>query len=112
MASFNKVLLLGNLTRDPEMRYAKNGTAICELGIAVNEAWTDGNGQKKEAVTFVDVTCFGTLAENCAKYLSKGQPAHVDGKLRLETWDDKQSGQKRSKLTVIAEGVQFLNAKP
>jgi single-strand DNA-binding protein len=112
MASFNKVLLLGNLTREPELRHTPKGTAVCEFGIAVNEAWTTESGEKKESVTFVDVTAFGKLAENVAQYLRKGSPAHVDGKLRLETWEDKETRQKRSKLTVVAEGVQFLNSAP
>lgn len=111
MASFNKVLLLGNLTKDPELRHTPKGTAVCVMGLALNNAWTNERGEKKEEVTFVDVTAFGKLGENCAQYLRKGRPAHVEGRLRLETWDDKATGQKRSKLTVVAEGVQFLNAR-
>lgn len=112
MASFNKVLLIGNLTRDPEVRYTPKGTAVAKLGLAVNRTWTSESGEKKEEVTFVDVDVFGRTAENAGQYLRKGRPVMIEGRLRLESWDDKQTGQKKSKLGVVAEQVQFLGTKP
>lgn len=108
MSSFNKVILVGNLTRDPELRYTPKGTAIAKLGLAVNRKWTTEAGEKKEEVTFVDVDAFGRTAENCGQYLKKGRSILVEGRLRLEQWDDKQSGQKRQKLGVVSEAIQFL----
>lgn len=110
MASFNKVILVGNLTRDPELRYTPKGTAIAKLGVAVNRVWTSETGEKKEETTFVDVDVFGRTAENVAQYLRKGSPLLIEGRLRLETWEDKQTNQKRSKLSVVAELIQFLGA--
>jgi len=110
MASFNKVILVGNLTRDPELRYTPKGTAIAKIGIAVNRVWTAENGEKKEEVTFVDVDVFGRTAENVGQYMRKGRPILVEGRLRLDQWDDKQTGQKRSRLGVVAETVQFLGS--
>jgi len=111
MSSFNKVILLGNLTRDPELRFTPKGTAVAKLGLAVNRVWTNEGGEKKEEVTFVDVDVFGRTAENCGQYLKKGRPVLIEGRLKLDQWDDKQSGQKRSKLGVVAETVQFLGGK-
>jgi single-strand DNA-binding protein len=110
MASFNKVILVGNLTRDPELRYTPKGTAIAKLGLAVNRVWTSESGEKKEEVTFVDVDTFGRTAENVGQYMRKGRPILIEGRLRLEQWDDKQTGQKRSRLSVVAETVQFLGS--
>jgi single-strand DNA-binding protein len=110
MASFNKVILVGNLTRDPELRYTSNGKAIAKIGLAVNRAWTTETGEKKEEVTFVDVDVFGRTAENVSQYMRKGSPILIEGRLRLDQWDDKQTGQKRSKLGVVAEIVQFLGS--
>jgi len=110
MASFNKVILVGNLTRDPELRYTPKGTAVTKIGLAVNRVWTSETGEKKEEVTFVDVDMFGRTAENVAQYMRKGSPLLVEGRLRLDQWDDKQTGQKRSKLCVVAETVQFLGS--
>ena len=110
MANFNKVLLMGNLTRDPEVRYTPKGTAVANLGLAVNRTWTDESGQQKEEVLFVDIDVWGRQAENCGQYLSKGRPVFVEGRLRLDSWEDKESGQKRNKLKVVAERVQFLGA--
>ena len=110
MASFNKVILVGNLTRDPELRYTPKGTAIAKIGLAVNRVWTSESGEKKEEVTFVDVDIFGRTAENVAQYMRKGRPLLVEGRLRLDQWDDKQTGQKRSRLGVVAETVQFLGS--
>lgn len=108
MASVNKVILMGNLTRDPELRYTPKGTAVADLGIAVNRRVSDGNGNWSDETTFVDVTVWGSTAENVQKYLSKGRGVFVEGRLQLDTWEDKQSGQKRSKLKVVGENVQFL----
>src|ERR1700694_3636177 len=112
MASFNKVILLGNLTRDPEVRYTPKGTAVAELGMAVNRVYTAENGEKREEPTFVDVTLWGRTAEIAGEYLKKGRPVFIEGRLQLDTWDDKQSGQKRSKLRVIGETMQLLGSRP
>jgi len=112
MASFNKVILVGNLTRDPELRYTPKGTAIAKIGLAVNRVWTNEAGEKKEEVTFVDVDIFGRTAENVGQYMRKGRPILIEGRLRLDQWDDKQTGQKKSKLGVVAETVQFLGSAP
>jgi single-strand DNA-binding protein len=110
MASFNKVILLGNLTRDPEIRYTPKGSAVCDLGIAVNRQYTLENGERREEVTYVDVVLWARLAEIAAEYLKKGRPIFIEGRLQLDTWDDKQSGQKRSKLRVIGENMQMLGS--
>jgi single-strand DNA-binding protein len=110
MANLNKVLLMGNLTRDPEVRYTPKGTAVAELGIAVNRVYSGENGEKREEVTFVDVTVWGRTAENVGEYLKKGRPVFIEGRLQLDSWEDKQSGQKRNKLKVVADNVQFLGS--
>jgi len=110
MASFNKVILVGNLTRDPELRYTPKGMAIAKVGLAVNRIWRNEAGETKEEVTFVDVDVFGRTAENVGQYMRKGRPILIEGRLRLDQWDDKQTGQKRSKLGVVAETVQFLGS--
>lgn len=110
MASFNKVILMGNLTRDPEMRYTPKGTAIAKIGLAVNRTWRTDTGELKEEVTFVDVDVFGRQAENVSQYLRKGSGIFIEGRLKLDTWEDKQTQQKRSKLGVIAESVRFIGA--
>jgi len=112
MASFNKVILLGNLTRDPEVRYTPKGSAVCDLGLAVNRAYTLENGEKREEVTYVDVVLWARLAEIAGEYLKKGRPVFIEGRLQLDTWDDKTSGQKRSKLRVIGETMQLLGSRP
>src|SRR3954466_14559531 len=112
MASFNKVILLGNLTRDPEVRYTPKGSAVCDLGIAVNRSYTLDSGEKREEVTYVDVVLWARLAEIAGEYLKKGRPVFIEGRLQLDTWDDKQSGQKRSKLRVIGETMQLLGSRP
>jgi single-strand DNA-binding protein len=112
MASFNKVILLGNLTRDPEIRYTPKGSAVCDLGLAVNRSYTLDSGEKREEVTFVDVVLWARLAEIAGEYLKKGRPVFIEGRLQLDTWDDKQSGQKRSKLRVIGETMQLLGSRP
>jgi single-strand DNA-binding protein len=110
MASFNKVILVGNLTRDPELRYTPKGMAIAKIGLAVNRVWKNEAGESKEEVTFVDVDVFGRTAENVGQYMRKGRPILIEGRLRLDQWDDKQTGQKRSRLGVVAETVQFLGS--
>ena len=110
MASFNKVVLVGNLTRDPELRYTPKGMAIAKIGLAVNRVWTNEAGEKKEEVTFVDVDVFGRTAENVGQYMRKGRPILIEGRLKFDQWDDKQTGQKKSKLGVVAETVQFLGS--
>jgi single-strand DNA-binding protein len=110
MASFNKVILMGNLTRDPELRYTTKGTAVAKIGLAVNRTWTSESGEKKEEVTFVDVDVFGRTAENVGQYMRKGRPILIEGRLKFDQWDDKQTGQKRSRLGVVAEIVQFLGS--
>src|SRR5437588_11084264 len=112
MASFNKVILRGNLTRDPEVRYTPKGSAVCDLGLAVNRQYTLESGEKREEVTFVDVVLWSRLAEIAGEYLKKGRPVFIEGRLQLDTWDDKQSGQKRSKLRVIGETMQLLGGRP
>ena len=108
MASYNKVLLMGNLTRDPEVRYTPKGTAIATIGLAVNRRWTTDAGEQKEEVTFVDVEVWGRQAETVGQYLSKGKPIFVEGRLKLDTGEDKESGQKKSKMRVVCEHFQFL----
>jgi single-strand DNA-binding protein len=112
MANLNKVLLLGNDTRDPEVRYTPKGSAVCDLGIAVNRAYTTDSGEKREEVTFVDVTLWGRTAEVASEYLKKGRPVFIEGRLQMDTWDDKQTGQKRSRLRVVAENMQLLGGRP
>src|SRR5258708_28031311 len=112
MASFNKVILLGNLTRDPEVRYTPKGSAVCDLGLAVNRQYTLDSGEKREEVTFVAVVLWARLAEIAGEYLKKGRPVFIEGRLQLDTWDDKTSGQKRSKLRVIGETMQLLGRPP
>ncbi len=108
MASYNKVILIGNLTRDPELRYTPKGMAIAKIGLAVNRTWRNEAGETKEEVTFVDVDAFGRQAETLGQYMKKGSPLMIEGRLKLDQWDDKQTGQKRSKLGVVVEGFQFL----
>jgi single-strand DNA-binding protein len=112
MASFNKVILMGNLTRDPELRYTSKGTAIAKIALAVNRVWRTESGEQKEEVTYVDVDAFGRQAETIGQYLKKGRPVLVEGRLKLDTWDDKQSGQKKSKLGVVLETFQFVGSAP
>ena len=111
MANLNKVMLIGNLTRDPELRHTPKGTAVAELGLAINRVWRDEQGQKQEDTTFVDVTLWGRQAEVAQQYLAKGNPCYIEGRLQLDTWDDKATGQKRSKLKVVGEVLQLLGSK-
>src|SRR6267378_5892494 len=112
MASFNKVILLGNLTRDPEVRYTPKGSAVCDLGIAVNRVYTTEGGEKREEVTYVDVVLWARLAEIAGEYLKKGRPVFIEGRLQMDSWDDKQTGQKRTKLRVVGETMQLLGSRP
>src|SRR5215213_1140128 len=112
MASFNKVILVGNLTRDPEVRYTPKGSAVCDLGIAVNRQYSLDNGEKREEVTYVDVVLWARLAEIAGEYLKKGRPVLIEGRLQLDSWDDKQSGQKRTKMRVVGETMQLLGSRP
>lgn len=111
MAYLNKCFLIGNLTRDPELRVTPKGTAICSFSLAVNRQFRDEGGNAREEVTYVDIEAWGKQAELCSKYLAKGSPCMVDGRLRLDSWEDRQSGQKRSKLKVVLDNVQFLGAR-
>src|SRR5689334_6830667 len=110
MANFNKVILAGNLTRDPELRYTPKGLAIAKIGLAINRTWKSESGEQKEEVTFVDVDSFGRQAEVVSQYLKKGRPVLIEGRLKLDTWEDKQTNQKRSKLGVVAESFQFIDS--
>lgn len=108
MASVNKVILIGNVTRDPEVKFTPKGSAVTDIGLAINRTYTVDNGEKREEVTFVEVTFWGRQAETIGEYVKKGRSIYVEGRLQLDTWDDKQSGQKRSKLRVVGENFQFL----
>ncbi|TWT57226.1 Single-stranded DNA-binding protein [Thalassoglobus neptunius] len=112
MASFNKVILVGNLTRDPQVKYTTGGSAVAEIGLAVNRTWFDKKtDQKKEDVTFVDVTLWGRQAEVAGEYLGKGRSLLIEGRLQLDQWEDKETGKKRSKLRVIGENMTMLGSK-
>lgn len=110
MAYLNKVFLIGNLTRDPELRVTPKGTAICQFGLAVNRQFKDESGQTRDETAFIDIEAWGKQGELVSKYLTKGSPAMVEGRLRFDQWEDKQSGQKRSKLKVVLDNVQFLSS--
>jgi single-strand DNA-binding protein len=111
MANLNKVMLIGNLTRDPEIKYTPKGTAIADIGLAVNRNYTTESGEKREEVTFIDVTLWGRVAEIVGEYCKKGRPLFVEGRLQLDSWDDKQTGQKRSKLKVVGDNIQLLGSR-
>lgn len=108
MSSFNKVMLMGRLTRDPEMRYTPSGTAIANISLAVNRNWRNEAGELQEEVTFVIVDAFGKQAETIGQYFKKGNPIFLEGRLRQDQWEDKQTGQKRSQLKVVLENFRFL----
>lgn len=115
MASFNKVILMGNLTRDPEVRYTTGGTAVCDITLAINHNYTDKrSNERREEVSFIDITLWGRTAEIAGEYLAKGRPVLIEGRLQQDKWDDKETGQKRSKLKVVADGfgdfLQLLDA--
>jgi single-strand DNA-binding protein len=112
MSNFNKVYLMGNLTRDPELRYTPKGQAVVKLGLAVNRRYTTESGEAREEVTFVDIDAWGKQAEVISQYCKKGRPLFVEGRLRLDQWDDKTTGQKRSALKVHLESFQFIGGPP
>jgi single-strand DNA-binding protein len=111
MANLNRVLLIGNLTRDPEVRYTPKGTAVAEIGLAVNRVYSGEDGERKEETTFVDVTLWARQAEVAGQYLKKGRPVFIEGRLQLDSWEDKQTGQKRSRLRVVGENLQLLGSR-
>jgi single-strand DNA-binding protein len=111
MPSFNKVILMGNLTRDPELKHLPRGTAVCELSLAVNKTWKDDSGQKQERTSFFGCSAFGSTAENLAKYFSKGKPILIEGELTQETWEDKETGKKREKTKVRIERFEFVGGQ-
>ena len=111
MANFNKVILAGNLTRDPELRYTPKGTAVAKIGMAINRNWKSETGEMKEEVTFVDIEAWGRQAEVIGQYLKKGRPVLIEGRLRLDTWEDKNTHQKMSKLKVVLESFSFLDSR-
>jgi single-strand DNA-binding protein len=111
MPAYNKIILVGNLTRDPELRYLPNQTSVVDIGLAVNHRWKTAQGEDREEVCFIDCTAFGKSAETINKYCQKGKPLLVEGRLRYESWEDKQSGQKRSKHKVVIDGFQFLGSR-
>jgi len=109
MMTLNRVMLAGNLTRDPELRRTPNGAAVAVFGLAANERFATRQGEQREEVCFVDIEIWGKQAETCCQYLTKGAPAFVEGRLRCDRWEDKQTGQRRSRLFVRADRVQFLH---
>ena len=109
MASLNKVFLMGNLTRDPELRYTPSGTAVADLGLAVNDRYTGRDGNQVERTLFVDVVAWARQAETASEFLSKGRPVFVEGRLQLDEWEDKE-GEKRKKIRVVAQRIQFLGS--
>lgn len=111
MANLNKVMLMGNLTRDPEMKYTPSNTAIANFGLAINRRWVTPEGEKKEETTFVDCEAYGRTAENIGKFLQKGRPLFVEGRLKLDQWTDKNDQSKRSKIKVVVETFQFIDSK-
>ena len=111
-ANLNKVFLIGNVVRDPELRFIQSGTGVLDLRMALNRRAKNSDGTYRDEATFVEVTVWGKTAENCAEYLSKGSPVFVEGRLTLDQWEDKKTGEKRSKLRVTAESVQFLGPRP
>ena len=110
-ASYNRVILMGNLTRDPQLRYLPNQTAVVDIGLAVNHRYRTAQGEDREEVMFIDCTAFGKQAEVINQYCQKGRPLLVEGRLKLDTWDDKQTGQKRSKHKVTIDNFQLLGSR-
>src|SRR6476619_6339979 len=111
MASFNKVILMGNLTRDPQLKYLPSQTAVTEFGLACNRKFKTQAGEDKEEVTFVDCTAFGRTGEVINQYFTKGKPIFIEGRLKYDSWEDKQGGGKRSKITVVIENFQFVGGR-
>ncbi len=111
MANVNKVILLGNLTRDPEVKFTRKGLAVADFGLAVKRIFTTDAGEKREEAAFIDITVWGKTAELARQYLTKGRQVYIEGRLQFDSWEDKQTGQKRSKLRVIGETIQFLGSR-
>jgi single-strand DNA-binding protein len=111
MANVNKVILIGNVTRDPEVKFTSKGSAVTDIGLAINRNYTLDNGEKREETTFVDVELWGRLAEIAGEYAKKGRPIYIEGRLRMDTWEDKASGQKRSRMKVVGENLQLLGGR-
>jgi len=110
MPNFNKVLLMGNLTRDPELRSTPSGTAVCQFGLAVNRIYNNSNGERQEETTFVDIEAWGRQAETISKYVTKGNPLFVEGRLKLDSWENKE-GEKRNKMKVVLENMQLISQR-
>ena len=111
MANVNKVILIGNVTRDPEVKFTSKGSAVTDIGLAINRNYTLDSGEKREETTFVDVELWGRLAEIAGEYAKKGRPIYIEGRLRMDTWEDKASGQKRSRMKVVGENLQLLGGR-
>lgn len=111
MANLNKVFLIGRLTQDPELRYTSGGTAVADLRLAINRTYSTKDGDRREEVLFIDVTTWNRQAEHCCQYLAKGRQIHVEGHLKMDTWDDKNTGEKRSRIKVEADRVEFLDSR-
>jgi single-strand DNA-binding protein len=111
MANVNKVILIGNVTRDPEVKFTSKGSAVTDIGLAINRNYTLDNGEKREETTYVDVELWGRLAEIAGEYAKKGRPVYIEGRLRMDTWEDKASGQKRSRMKVVGENLQLLGGR-
>ena len=112
MANLNKVQLIGNVTRDPEVKYTPKGSAVTDLGLAINRFFSPENGEKREETTFVDVTLWGRQAEVAGEYCKKGRSVYIEGRLQLDSWEDKTTGQKRNRLRVVGENMQLLGSRP
>lgn len=111
MPNLNKVQLMGNITRDPEVRYTPKGTAVTDISLAINRSFSGDDGERREETTFVEITFWGRQAEVIGEYMRKGRPLYVEGRLQLDTWEDKTSGQQRSRLKVVGENFQFLGSR-
>lgn len=111
MPNLNKVMIMGNLTRDPEVKYTPKGTAVADVSLAINRVYSTDQGERREETTYVDVELWGRQAEIAGEYLKKGRPVYIEGRLKLDTWDDKQTGQKRSKMRVVGENMQLLGGR-
>lgn len=112
MPNLNRVFLMGHLTRDPEVKSTTGGQAVCKFGLAVNRHWTGSDGSKKEDTTFVDCEAWGKTGEAIGRYMAKGRPLFVEGRLKQDQWQDKESGQNRTKMGVVVEAFQFVDGKP
>ncbi len=112
MASLNKVMLIGNLTRDPEVRFTPKGTAVCDMGLAVNRRFlNEATGERQDEVTYLDIVLWGKQAELAGQYLAKGRSVYIEGRLQMDSWEDKATGQKRNKIKIVAENMQFIDSK-